>query len=183
MLISVASQREGVPFPAVVEALIMEVAFEVLREAGLRMPRTIGPAVSIVGTLVIGQAAVEAGIVSAVMVIIVALTAICSFLFPAYGLSNTVRALRFPLMILASIVGLFGVMLGLMIIILHMCSIRTFGVPYLSPFGPLILQDQKDALVLFPRRALLTRPRLISKKNTVRGHKYFNTKKRNQSNM
>ncbi|MGE7694544.1 spore germination protein [Lysinibacillus sp. NPDC094177] len=179
MLISIASQREGVPFPAVVEALIMEVAFEVLREAGLRMPRTIGPAVSIVGTLVIGQAAVEAGIVSAVMVIIVALTAICSFLFPAYGLSNTVRALRFPLMILAAIVGLFGVMLGLMIIVLHMCSIRTFGVPYLSPFGPLILKDQKDALFLFPRRALLTRPRLISQKNTVRGHKYFDTKKRN----
>ncbi|MFJ8090268.1 spore germination protein [Lysinibacillus sp. NPDC095746] len=179
MLISIASQREGVPFPAVVEALIMEIAFEVLREAGLRMPRTIGPAVSIVGTLVIGQAAVEAGIVSAVMVIIVALTAICSFLFPAYGLSNTVRALRFPLMIVASIVGLFGVMFGLMIIFLHMCSIRTFGVPYLSPFGPLILKDQKDALVLFPRRALLTRPRLISQKNTVRGHKYFDTKKRN----
>lgn len=60
-----------------------------------------------------------------------------------------------------------------------MCSIRTFGVPYLSPFGPLILKDQKDALVLFPRRALLTRPRLISQKNTVRGHKYFDTKKRN----
>lgn len=79
MLISIASQREGVPFPAVVEALIMELAFEILREAGLRMPRTIGPAVSIVGTLVIGQAAVDAGVVSAVMVIIVALTAICSF--------------------------------------------------------------------------------------------------------
>ncbi|MCY9549721.1 spore germination protein [Lysinibacillus xylanilyticus] len=183
MLISIASQREGVPFPAIVEALIMELAFEVLREAGLRMPRTIGPAVSIVGTLVIGQAAVEAGIVSAVMVIIVALTAISSFLFPAYGLSNTVRALRFPLMIVASILGLFGLMFGLMIIVLHLCSIRSFGVPYLSPFGPLILQDQKDALVLFPRRALLTRPRLISQKNTVRGHKYFNTKKRNQTNV
>ncbi|MGA3676736.1 spore germination protein [Lysinibacillus agricola] len=179
MLISIASQREGVPFPAVVEALIMELAFEILREAGLRMPRTIGPAVSIVGTLVIGQAAVEAGIVSAVMVIIVALTAICSFLFPAYGLSNTIRFLRFPLMILAAMLGLFGVMFGLMMIIIHLCSIRTFGVPYLSPFGPLILKDQKDALVLFPRRALLTRPRLISQKNNVRGHKYFSVKKRN----
>ncbi|WP_286925139.1 MULTISPECIES: spore germination protein [Lysinibacillus] len=183
MLISIASQREGVPFPAVVEALIMEIAFEVLREAGLRMPRTIGPAVSIVGTLVIGQAAVEAGIVSAVMVIIVALTAICSFLFPAYGLSNTIRVLRFPLMIVAAMLGLFGVMFGIMIIILHLCSIRSFGVPYLSPFGPLILKDQKDALVLFPRRALLTRPRLVSQKNNVRGHKYLDTKKRNKSNV
>ncbi|GLC89037.1 spore germination protein [Lysinibacillus piscis] len=180
MLISIASQREGVPFPAIVEALIMEVAFEVLREAGLRMPRTIGPAVSIVGTLVIGQAAVEAGVVSAVMVIIVALTAICSFLFPAYGLSNTVRVLRFPLMIIASMFGLFGVMFGVMIILLHLCSIRTFGVPYLSPFAPFILKDQKDAFILFPRKALLTRPRLINQKNMVRGHRYIAIKRRNQ---
>lgn len=148
MLISIASQREGVPFPAVVEALIMELAFEILREAGLRMPRTIGPAVSIVGTLVIGQAAVDAGVVSAVMVIIVALTAICSFLFPAYGLSNTIRVLRFPLMILAAMFGLFGVMFGIIVIILHLCSIRSFGVPYLSPFAPFIIQDQKDAFLL-----------------------------------
>ncbi|MFJ7698841.1 spore germination protein [Lysinibacillus fusiformis] len=172
MLISIASQREGVPFPAVVEALIMELAFEILREAGLRMPRTIGPAVSIVGTLVIGQAAVDAGVVSAVMVIIVALTAICSFLFPAYGLSNTIRVLRFPLMILAAMFGLFGVMFGIIIIILHLCSIRSFGVPYLSPFAPFIIQDQKDAFLLLPRRRLLTRPRLVNQTNVVRGHKY-----------
>lgn len=173
MLISIASQREGVPFPAVVEALIMEVAFEILREAGLRMPRTIGPAVSIVGTLVIGQAAVEAGVVSAVMVIIVALTAICSFLFPSYGLSNTIRVLRFPLMILAAIFGLFGVMFGIMMIILHLCSLRSFGVPYMSPFGPLIVKDQKDAMVLFPRRKLFTRPRLVSQQNNVREQQYY----------
>ncbi|MBG9754015.1 spore germination protein [Lysinibacillus sphaericus] len=172
MLISIASQREGVPFPAVVEALIMELAFEILREAGLRMPRTIGPAVSIVGTLVIGQAAVDAGVVSAVMVIIVALTAICSFLFPAYGLSNTIRVLRFPLMILAAMFGLFGVMFGIIVIILHLCSIRSFGVPYLSPFAPFIIQDQKDAFLLLPRRHLLKRPRLVNQKNVVRGHKY-----------
>ncbi|MBD8521369.1 spore germination protein [Lysinibacillus fusiformis] len=172
MLISIASQREGVPFPAVVEALIMELAFEILREAGLRMPRTIGPAVSIVGTLVIGQAAVDAGVVSAVMVIIVALTAICSFLFPAYGLSNTIRVLRFPLMILAAMFGLFGVMFGIIVIILHLCSIRSFGVPYLSPFAPFIIHDQKDAFLLLPRRRLLTRPRLVNQKNVVRGHKY-----------
>ncbi|MGE7840227.1 spore germination protein [Lysinibacillus sp. NPDC093712] len=181
MLISIASQREGVPFPAVVEALIMEIAFEILREAGLRMPRTIGPAVSIVGTLVIGQAAVEAGVVSAVMVIIVALTAICSFLFPSYGLSNTIRVLRFPLMILAAMFGLFGVMFGIMIIILHLCSLRSFGVPYMSPFGPLILKDQKDAMILFPRRDLFTRPRLISQKNNVREQNYSNRNVKNKN--
>ena len=179
MLISLASQREGVPFPAVVEALIMEVAFEILREAGLRMPRTIGPAISIVGTLVIGQAAVEAGIVSSVMVIMVSLTAICSFLFPAYGLSNTIRVLRFPLMILAAGFGLFGVMIGVMALILHLCSLRSFGVPYMSPFAPIIPDDQKDTLILFPRGSLLTRPRLVNQINSTRGKKPLNNKKNN----
>ncbi|MGN4126868.1 spore germination protein [Lysinibacillus sphaericus] len=178
LLINIYSQREGVPFPAFVEALIMEIAFEVLREAGLRMPRMIGPAISIVGTLIVGQAAVEAGIVSAAMVIIVALTAICSFLFPAYGLSNSIRILRFPLMILAAMFGLFGVFIGMMFLILHLCSLRSFGVPYMSPFAPLIPEDQKDALLLFPRGSLLTRPRLISQINNVRGHKHLKNKKR-----
>jgi len=171
LLISIYAQREGVPFPAFVEALIMEIAFEVLREAGLRMPRMIGPAISIVGTLIIGQAAVEAGIVSAAMVIIVALTAICSFLFPAYGLSNSIRVLRFPLMVLAAMFGLFGVFVGLMLLIIHLCSLRSFGVPYMSPFAPLIPKDQKDAIIIFPRGSLLTRPRLISQINNVRGRK------------
>ncbi|MBK3493763.1 spore germination protein [Viridibacillus sp. YIM B01967] len=169
MLISIASQREGVPFPAFVEAIIMEVAFEILREAGLRMPRTIGPAVSIVGTLVIGQAAVEAGVVSAVMVIIVSITAICSFLFPAYEMSSTIRVLRFPLMVLSAAFGLFGVFMGTMAIILHLCSLRSFGVPYMTPFAPLVPEDQKDAILLFPRSSLLTRPRLINQINTKRG--------------
>ncbi|WP_274307087.1 spore germination protein [Solibacillus daqui] len=174
LLISIYAQREGVPFPAFVEALIMEIAFEVLREAGLRMPRMIGPAISIVGTLIIGQAAVEAGIVSAAMVIIVALTAICSFLFPAYGLSNTIRILRFPLMVLAAMLGLFGVFIGLMLLIIHLCSLRSFGVPYMSPFAPLIPKDQKDALIIFPRNFMLTRPRLISQINNKRGRKNGN---------
>lgn len=171
LLISIYAQREGVPFPAFIEALIMEIAFEVLREAGLRMPRMIGPAISIVGTLIIGQAAVEAGIVSAAMVIIVALTAICSFLFPAYGLSNSIRILRFPLMVLAGMFGLFGVFIGLMILIIHLCSLRSFGIPYMTPFAPLIPKDQKDALIIFPRGSLLTRPRLISQNNNIRGRK------------
>ncbi|MEG0471207.1 MAG: spore germination protein [Solibacillus sp.] len=171
LLISIYAQREGVPFPAFVEALIMEIAFEVLREAGLRMPRMIGPAISIVGTLVIGQAAVEAGIVSAAMVMIVALTAISSFLFPAYGLSNSIRMLRFPLMVLAGMFGLFGIFIGLMLLIIHLCSLRSFGVPYMSPFAPLIPKDQKDALIILPRSSLLTRPRLISQTNNVRGRK------------
>ncbi|MBH5319752.1 spore germination protein [Paenibacillus sp. GSMTC-2017] len=168
LLISLVAQREGIPFPAFIEALMMEVAFEILREAGLRMPRTIGPAVSIVGTLVIGQAAVEAGIVSAAMVIVVSTTAIASFVFPSYNLANTIRMLRFPLMGLAASFGIFGIAVGVIALVLHLCSLRTFGVPYMSPFAPLVLSDQKDAIFRLPQWLMTTRPRLMSQKNITR---------------
>ncbi|MFW5433452.1 spore germination protein [Paenibacillus apiarius] len=168
LLISLAAQREGVPFPAFIEAVMMEVTFEILREAGLRMPRMIGPAVSIVGTLVIGQAAVEAGIISAAMVIVVSTTAICSFVFPSYSMSNSIRMLRFPLMMLAASFGLFGIIIGIIAIVLHLSSLRSFGVPYMSPFAPLIPTDQKDAIFRLPQWALFSRPRLIGKKSLTR---------------
>jgi len=147
------------------------VAFEILREAGLRMPRTIGPAVSIVGTLVIGQAAVEAGIISAAMVIVVSTTAIASFVFPSYSLANTMRMLRFPLMGLAATFGLYGIIIGTFAIVLHVCGLRSFGVPYMSPFAPLILSDQKDAIFRLPLWMHYTRPRLVNRNNRVRQQK------------
>lgn len=168
LLISLAAQREGIPFPAFIEAISMEIAFEILREAGLRMPRTIGPAVSIVGTLVIGQAAVEAGIISAAMVIVVSTTAIASFVFPSYSLANTIRMLRFPLMGLAATFGLYGIIVGIFALVLHVCSLRSFGVPYMSPFAPMIISDQKDAIFRLPHWAMYTRPRLINQKNMKR---------------
>ena len=105
LLLTVAATREGIPFPSVVEALMMELMFEALREAGVRLPRNVGQAVSIVGALVIGQAAVQAGLVSAPMVIIVAITGIASFSFPRFNLGVSVRLLRFPMVLLASTLG------------------------------------------------------------------------------
>ncbi|MGE7905778.1 spore germination protein [Peribacillus sp. NPDC094092] len=169
LLISLASQREGVPFPAFVEAMMMEVVFEILREAGVRMPRAIGSSISIVGALVIGQAAVEAGFVSATMVIIVSLTAICSFVFPANSMAMAFRMLRFLFMILAATFGLYGIILGLIVMVLHLNSLRSFGLPYLAPNAPFILQDQKDNIVRLPHWSLLKRPHLISKNDTERG--------------
>lgn len=157
LLISLASQRENVPFPAFVEALAMEITFEILREAGLRMPRAIGQAVSVVGTLVIGQAAVEAGIVSAAMVIVVSITAISNFTFPAYNMSITSRMLRFLFMMLAGSFGLFGIILGLFALLLHMSSLRSFGEPYMSPFAPIVVGKQKDTLIRLPKRWKLSR--------------------------
>lgn len=165
LLISLAEQRAGVPFPAVIEALIMEITFEILREAGVRMPRAVGSAISIVGALVIGQAAVEAGIVSSTMVIVVSLTAISSFVSPTFNMAIAVRLLRFPLMFLAASFGLVGIMIGLLFMVLHLNSLRSFGVPYLTPYAPFILQDQKDNLLRFPRWKLNSRPRLINKNN------------------
>lgn len=169
LLISLAAQREGVPFPAVVEALLMEITFEILREAGIRMPRAIGSAISIVGALVLGQAAVEAGIVSSVMVIIVSITAISSFVIPEYNLAISIRLLRFVFMILAATFGLFGIIIGLIFLVTHLTSLRSFGVPYLSTFAPLNSDDQGDAILRLPQWANFSRPRLISKGNSSRG--------------
>ncbi|MED0701955.1 MULTISPECIES: spore germination protein [Aeribacillus] len=174
LLISLAAQREGVPFPAFIEAFLMEIMLEILREAGLRMPRAIGQAVSIVGTLVVGTAAVDAGIVSAAMVIVVAFTAISSFMVSSYDLAITVRMLRFVFMGLAASFGLFGIILGLVALVLHLSSLRSFGVPYLSPMAPFTLADQKDVFIRLPRRLLIFRPRVFSsQQNTKREKSLF----------
>ncbi|WP_445487773.1 spore germination protein [Niallia sp. 03133] len=168
LLINLASQRQNVPFPIIIEALLMEFTFEVLREAGVRMPRPVGQAVSIVGALVLGDAAVSAGIVSSAMVIVVAATAIASFTIPHYPMTDAIRLLRFGLMLLAATYGLFGIGLGVIILVAHTCSLRSFGIPYLAPFSPMILADQKDALIRVPFPFMSKRPRLISQKNIQR---------------
>lgn len=168
LLISLAAAREGVPLPAVVEAAIMEATFEALREAGIRLPRPVGQAVSIVGALVIGQAAVTAGIVSPLMVIVVAITGIASFTFPTYSLAFAVRVLRFPLMLLSATMGLFGLMTGLLVILIHMLSLRSFGAPYLSPLSPAGPSEWKDVLVRAPWWEMDTRPQELVKENMVR---------------
>ncbi|OZM58317.1 spore germination protein [Lottiidibacillus patelloidae] len=168
LLISLQSQREGIPFPAFIEAIIMEITFEILREAGIRMPRAVGSAISIVGALVIGEAAVQAGLISPSMVIVVSITAISSFIFPAYNIAISVRILRFPMMALAASFGLIGIIMGTIFLVLHLCSIRSFGVPYMAPVGPSIKEDKKDTLIRFPLRGLFSRPSVIANKNKIR---------------
>lgn len=168
LLISSAAQREQVPFPAFIEALLMELTFEILREASIRMPRNIGAAISIVGTLVIGQAAVQAGIVSAAMVIVVSFTAISSFILPSYNMSIAFRLLRFPYMALAASFGLFGIIAGVIVLVLHLCSLRSFGIPYMAPFAPLIPADNKDSIIRLPHWMLGSRVRLINQSNITR---------------
>lgn len=168
LLLSMAASREQVPFPALVEALIMELTFEALREAGIRLPKQIGAAVSIVGALVIGQAAVQAGIVSAPMVMVVAITGVASFTIPRYSTGIAFRMLRFPLMLLAGSLGLLGVMLGLIFMLIHLCTLRSFGVSYLSPIAPMKFQDMKDVLIRAPWWMMNTRPHLMGGGNKNR---------------
>lgn len=171
LITKIFSQREGIPFPAVIEALVMELTFEILREAGIRMPRAVGQTVSIVGGLVIGQSAVEAGIVSNFMVIIVALTAISSFVSPVYNLAISTRLLRFIFIILGGTIGFYGIILGLIFMIAHMNSLRSFGVSYLTPVTPFFAGDQADTFVRAPFFFMLSRPKFLKTKKPAQQYK------------
>ncbi len=168
LLISIASQREGVPFPVFVEVFLMEITFEILREAGVRMPRVIGPTISIVGALVIGQAVVEAGIISAAIVIIVSLTALSSFALPNYTMSNCIRVIRFVLMILAATFGLYGVFIGLIVLVLHLCKLKSIGVPYMTPIAPTSKNGIRDSILRAPIWDIKYRPPGISNDKSPR---------------
>jgi spore germination protein KA len=167
LIVAIAAQREAVPFPAFVEALLMELTFEILREAGIHLPKAIGSAVSIVGALVIGQAAVQASIVSPAMVIIVSITAIASFATPSFDMAISARLIRFLFMIGAATFGFYGIILCLLMMVVHLCSLRSFGVPYMAPFAPFIPVNNGDTVIRLPWWTLRQRPRLITA-NTVR---------------
>ncbi|WP_274652973.1 spore germination protein [Paenibacillus humicola] len=158
LLISIAASREGIPFPAMVEAFLMEFMFEALREAGIRLPKSVGQAVSIVGALVVGEAAVRSGIVSAPTVIIVSTTGISSFVIPRYNFGFSARLLRFPLLLLAGTLGLYGIGLGLILIAIHLVNLTSLGLPYMSPLAPQVVKDLKDVLMRAPIWAMNRRP-------------------------
>jgi spore germination protein KA len=161
--------RTGVPFSAAVEALVLETAFEILREAGLRLPRPVGQAVSIVGALVLGDAAVTAGLVSPTIVVVVALSAICSLALPSYFLTLGMRLLRFPLILLSGTLGIFGMAMGSLVIVAHMASLTSFGVPYLAGIAPFDFDTWKrDLIIRAPRWAQGRRPRVFGPQYTRR---------------
>jgi len=151
LMISIASARENSPFPSAIETVLMELIFEGLQEAGLRLPNQIGPLVSIVGALVIGEAAVQAGIISAPIVILVSATGIASYVIPRYSFGYAFRLLRFVLLILAASLGLFGMAVGVMAILIHVVRIQSFGVPYFSPVAPRVWKQMIDMIARVPR--------------------------------
>ena len=138
LLYSILSTREIVPFPIIFEIIIMEVSFELIREAGLRVPSPIGPTIGIVGALVLGQAAVSANIVSPILIIIVAITGISSFAIPDFSFGFHLRFYRFIFILLGYIAGFLGISMGLLIYLSILCNVTSFGVPYMIPYAPAI---------------------------------------------
>lgn len=155
---SMAAAHEGVPFPAFVEALLMTITLELLMEAGIRLPGPIGQTVSIVGGLVIGDAAVSANLVSPLMVIVVALTAISSFTVPNYNMNFAIRVVRLAIIFAAAILGLLGIVLMLLLLVTHLVSLKSFGVGYMEPFAPFKTRAPFDTFVRAPLPFLKTRP-------------------------
>lgn len=170
LLFTVAAAREGTPFPAVLEALVMLMAFEILREAGVRLPKPVGQAMSIVGALIMGDAAVSAGLIGSPMVVVIAITAVSTFAVPMQA--DSAAILRFVYLILSGTMGGFGVTIGILGTLVHLSSLKSFGYAYLSPIVPLQIQDIKDSLIRAPLWMMLTRPHNMANKNQTR-QKFF----------
>ena len=168
LLMRITATREGVPFPVVAEVLIMEVLFEILREAGIRLPAAVGPAISIVGALVLGEAAIRAGMVSPAVVIVIALTAIANFSTPVFSMAIALRLIRFSFTVLAAIFGLFGLQFGILLMLIHLCSLRSLGIPYMKPLAPFIAQDIKDNILVGWIWGRSTRPKLVGYREPFR---------------
>jgi spore germination protein len=165
---SIAASREGVPFPAFVEVLIMEVSLAFLLEAIVRLPRPIGATIGIVGGLIIGQAAVSAGIVSPIMIIIVSATAITEFVTSNYALTMAFRTVRFMLILASAFLGFYGILVGLLVFLIHLIRLRSFGIPYLAPAVRPHLKDQKDFLVRLPFSLFKERPQYMKSRDRIR---------------
>ncbi|KAA9022670.1 spore germination protein [Niallia endozanthoxylica] len=136
LLLAIAGAREMVPFPAILELLMLELAFELIREAGVRVPVPIGPTIGIVGALILGQAGVEANVVSPIVVIVVALSGLSSYAIGDVNLNYTIRITRFAFLIAAGLMGIFGMVLCFMAALIYLTSLKSFGVPYLAPLTP-----------------------------------------------
>lgn len=164
----IVSGRRNVPFPMVIEVFLMESILEIIREAGVRLPNSVGQAISIVGALVLGQAAIQAKIASPATVTVVAITAIANFTIPVFSAALSIRVLRFVLIIISGTLGIFGFLTALFVFLIHLCSLRSFGEPYLAPYAPMMPEDFKDSIFRLPVWAMSARPKSNRTKDIAR---------------
>ena len=168
LIYKLAEARRDVPFPAALEVILMDFAFELLREAGVRLPGAIGGTIGIVGGLIIGQAAVEAGLVSPIVVIIVAITGLCTFVIPSFQLVNGLRVMKYVLIFFAATLGIFGFWIGMLFVIIHLASLKSFGIPYMTPFVSVHIPDTQDSVFRAPLFMLRNRPIFSNPTHKVR---------------
>ncbi len=168
LALSTQEAKKNVPFSSSAEVLVLLIAFEILIEAGLRLPKSVGTAMSILGGLVVGQSAVEAKLISPAVVVIVSLAGIAGFIMPNQDLSSGIRLTRFILALLASWGGFFGLVAGLIFLITHLCSLDNYGTAYLSPFVDTEERNHKDTLFRFPIKYFTKRPKDIAPENQVK---------------
>ncbi|RHW37675.1 spore germination protein [Lysinibacillus yapensis] len=181
LIIPLSESRAIVPFPPVMEALLMELTIELLREAGARLPTKVGQTIGIVGGIVLGTAAVDAGLTSNVLIIIMALSALASFTTPNYVMGNSIRVVRFPIMIFAGFWGYYGLMLAFCIILIHLLRQSSLGAPYLAPFYPPRWKDWPNSIIRLPLPLIKRQPTntareesnnaLINRSGGLRGEK------------
>lgn len=169
LLVTLAESRSKVPFPPVIEVLLLEAIVEVIREAAVRLPTYIGTAISVFASLVIGQAAVEAGIVSNILIIIVAASAVASFVIPTFDMSMAIRILRFSFTIAASFFGIIGIVVCTGLTLVHLTSMESLGQPYFQPFAPFVAGDLKDSVIRSPMNKMMRRTTAAKTGNKTRG--------------
>ena len=172
LLISLAIQRSSVPFPTSVAVFILMLTFELLRESDIRLPEKMGTSISIVGALVLGDAAVSAGIVSPIVVIIVAISSVTGLLFSDTDLINALRYYKFLSLLLSSTMGLIGFTVSFLLMFINLCSIESMGVPYLTPFTPLNIDALKDSLIMLPRNKMKKRASYLTNNITRIGESH-----------
>ena len=163
LLISIATQREGVPFPTVIEVLILITTFELLRESDIRLPSIMGTSMSVVGALVLGEAAVNAGIVSAIVVIISAITSITCLLFSDIDVINAYRWWRLIFIIFSAFLGIIGFFAVFIVFVIKLCSLKTLNIPYLTPISPFFKHDLKDTFLKKRTNKDYLRPSFLTK--------------------
>ncbi len=168
LALSTQAAKQNVPFSSATEVLVLLVAFEILIEAGLRLPKAIGTAMSILGGIVVGQSAVSANIVSPLVVVIVSLAGIAGFVMPNQDLSNGIRVIRFAFALLAAAGGFFGLAVGLILLLTHLCSLDNYGVAYMSPFVDVDESNNKDTIFRFPIKYFRKRPQKIVPENRIK---------------